>query len=333
MDHQQIPRRQFLRQAAAAMTVPLLPAAAARAAADKGYPDAPIKVIVPFSPGGPTDLMARTIGKPLGLDLKQPVIVYNKPGGGGAIALGETRNAAADGYTLAFPSIQAVTNPALRSDFPFDMEHDFTGITVVGYIAHVMVVKADFAAKDLKEFVAMAKASPHPYAYGSSGNGSSGNLAMEMFKDRAGIALTHVPYRGSGPAVQDLLSGQIQTMFLDTTTAIPLLQAKKLRALAVAPAKRSMVLPDVPTIAEQGYPGFDIHAWYGLLARSGTPAPIIDTLYRATRDALRDPGVLKTFHSLGIEPGGNTPQEFNALIRADLRSWSSVINKLGLKIS
>ncbi|GAB2909722.1 Bug family tripartite tricarboxylate transporter substrate binding protein [Paralcaligenes ginsengisoli] len=323
-------RRQLLLGAAAVMTAPLLPGMA-KAASDN-FPDRPVKIIVPFSPGGPTDLMARTIGKPLSEDLKQAVIVYNKPGGGGAIALGEVRNAAADGYTLAFPSIQAVTNPALRSDFPFDMEHDFTGVTVVGYIAHILVVKADFPAKTLKEFVAMAKAKPEAYSYGSSGNGSSGNLAMEMFKDRAGITVTHVPYRGSGPAVQDMLAGQIQIMFLDTTTAIPLLQSKKLRALAIAPAKRVSVLPDVPTIAEQGYPGFDIHAWYGLLARAGTPQSIIQKIYRSTKKSLQDPNVVKTFHSLGIEPGGNTPAEFNQLIKEDLVAWKGIVKKLNLKI-
>lgn len=327
------PRRNFLYKAAAAMAVPLLPGmASAQAGLADSFPNKPIKIIVPFAPGGPTDLMARTIAKPLSESLKQPVVVYNKPGGGGIIALGEVRNDAADGYALAFPSIQAVTNPALHSDFPFDMERDFTGVTVVGYISHILVVKPDFPAKNLQEFVAMVKAKPDAYSYGSSGNGSSGNLAMEMFKDRAGIKLTHVPYRGAAPAVQDLVAGHIQTVFLDTTIAIPLLESKKLRALAVAPAKRAAILPDVPTIAEQGYPGFDIHAWYGLLARAGTPAPIIQKLYQHTQKALQDPGVLKTFSSLGIEPGGLIPDEFNKTIRQDLKMWKDIANKLNLKI-
>jgi len=325
-------RRQALQWASAA----LLPAAAGAwntaAAQPAAFPSRPIRIVVPFAPGGPTDLMARAISRSMGQTLGQPVIVDNKPGGGGVIGLGEVAKQPADGYTLAFPSILAVTNPALMPNYPFDTQRDFSAVTVVGFIPHALVVRPDFPAKDLQALVAMAKDKPGSLAYGSSGNGTSAHLAGAMFAERAGIRVTHVPYRGAGPAVQDLLGGQIQFMFLDMSSALSQIQAGKLRALAVAPARRFPGLPQVPTIAEQGYPGYDIHAWYGLLVRAGTPEPVVQRLYTEVKAALATPEVRDTFRMQGIEPGGMPPAEFQQLIRSDLAQWKQTVDQLGIKL-
>ena len=296
------------------------------------FPVRAVRIVVPFAPGGPTDLMARAISKSMALTLGQPVIVDNKPGGGGVIALGEVAKQPADGHALVFPSIIAVTNPALMPNYPFDTLRDFTGVTVVGFIPHALVVKPDFPARDLAGLVALAKASPGTLAYGSSGNGTSAHLAGAMFAERAGIRVTHVPYRGAGPAMQDLLGGQIQYMFLDMSSALAQIQAGKLRALAVAPARRFGGLPDVPTLAELGLTGFDIRAWYGLLVRSGTPPRVIERLYADIRMALDTPEVRESFRAQGIEAGGMPPAEFQQLIRSDLGQWKRTVDQLGIRL-
>lgn len=296
------------------------------------FPSKPVRIVVPFSSGGPTDLMARAISKSMGTALDQPVIVDNKPGSGGIIGFNEVARQPADGHTLIFPSILAVTNPALMPSYPFDLERDFSAVTVVGFIPHALVVRPNFPAKDLAALVAMAKAKPNEIAYGSSGNGTSAHLAGAMFASRANIRVTHVPYRGAGPALQDLLGGQIHFMFLDMSSALSLIQAGKLRPLAVAPARRLQGLPDIPTVAEQGYPGFDIRAWYGLLVRSGTPTTTIERLHAEVKTALDSREVREIFKTQGIEPGGISPSEFQQLIKTDLEQWKRTIEQLGIKL-
>jgi tripartite-type tricarboxylate transporter receptor subunit TctC len=314
---------------AAVLAVASLGPAPARA---QPFPNKPVRIVVPFAPGGPTDLMARTIGRSMSQTLGQPVVVDNKPGGGGVIGLGEVAKAPADGYTLAFPSILAVTNPAMMPNYPFDTLRDFAPVTVVGFIPHALVVRADHPAKTLAELVALARDKPEGVAYASSGNGTSAHLAAAMFAERAGLKVTHVPYRGAAPAVQDLLGGQVAFMFLDMSSALTQIKAGKLRALAVAPARRFPGLPEVPTIAEQGYPGYDIRAWYGLLVRAGTPAPVVQRLYDEVRTALGQAEVREAFRAQGIEPGGMPPAEYGALIREDLANWKRVVDRLGIKL-
>ncbi|MBU2410857.1 MAG: tripartite tricarboxylate transporter substrate binding protein, partial [Gammaproteobacteria bacterium] len=282
------------------------------------FPSKPIRIVVPFSAGGPTDFMARTIGKIMSTNLGQPVIVDNKPGGGGVIGMSEVKNQPADGYTMVFPSILAVTNPALMPKYPFDTLRDFAPLTVVGFVPHAVVVRSDFPAADLQALVAMSKAKPDSLSYGSSGNGTSAHLGAALFAQRAGIRATHVPYKGAGPAVQDLLGGQIQFMFLDMSSALPFIKAGKLRALAVATAKRFDGLPDVPTVAEQGYPGFDVHGWYGLMLKAGTPAAVTQRLYAEVKRALDTQEVRDIFKAQGISPGGMPPDQFTVLVRNDL---------------
>ncbi len=304
----------------------------AQAQTPADFPSKPVRLVVPFSAGGPTDLMARAISKSMATTLGQPVLVDNKPGGGGIIGFSEVARQPADGHTLMFPSILAVTNPALMPTYPFDIARDFSAVTVVGFIPHALVVRPNFPAKDLAGLVAMAKAKPNEIAYGSSGNGTSAHLAGAMFASRADIRVTHVPYRGAGPALQDLLGGQIQYMFLDMSSALSMIQAGKLRALAVAPARRFQGLPDVATVAEQGYPGFDIRAWYGLLVRGGTSPTTIERLYAEVKTALDSREVRELFKAQGIEPGGMPPAEFQQLIKTDLAHWKRTVEQLGIKL-
>lgn len=320
-----IDRRGFHQLAASATLMAL---GLASPLAHAAFPDKPLRIVVPFAPGGPTDLMARAIGKSMTASLGQPVIVDNKPGGGGVIGMSEVARGPADGYTMVFPSILAVTNPALMANYPFDTLRDFAPLTVVGFIPHAVVVRPDFPAKTLQELVAMGKAKPESLSYGSSGNGTSAHLGAMMFVQRAGIQAVHVPYRGAGPAVQDLLGGQIQFMFLDMSSALGQIKAGKLRALAVAPKTRFAGLPEVPTVAEQGYPGFDVHGWYGLLLRAGTPAPAMQRLYAEVKRALETQEVREVFRAQGIEPGGMPPAEFTALVRDDLALWKRTVEQL-----
>ncbi|WP_420992001.1 tripartite tricarboxylate transporter substrate binding protein [Cupriavidus sp. 30B13] len=321
-------RRALLLAAPAALCGGWLPRAHAAA-----YPDKPVRLVVPFAAGGPVDGIARMLSRQMGAGLAQPVVVDNRPGAGGVIGLNVVANAPADGYSMVLSSIQLVTNPALMPSLPFVAERDFAPVTVVGFIPHALVVRGDYPARTLQDLVAMARKSPGSMNYGSSGNGTSAHLAGAMFAERAGIRAVHAPYRGASPALTDLLAGQIQFMFLDVPTALPYLKSGKLRALALAPSSGSSVLPEVPTIAASGYPGFDIHAWYGMLTRAGTPPDIQQRLYQETRRAIQSEAGQKYLKAQGIEPGGMPPAEFGALIHADLASWRGVVERLHISLS
>lgn len=322
-------RRRML-AAAAAMSVPGLPRAAL--AASSGLPDKPLRLIVPFAPGGPVDSLGRMLGKVMSPTLKQSVVVENRPGGGGIVGLNAVSSAPADGATMVLSSITLVTTPALMPSVPYDAEKDFDAITVVGFIPHVLVVRAESAAHTLAELVSNARANPGALSYASSGNGTSAHLAGALFADRAGLQVTHVPYRGAAPALTDLLAGRVQFMFLDVPTLLPYLRAGKVRALAVAPAAGAKALPDVPTIAASGYPGFDIHAWYGGLVKAGTPPAAKQVLYEAVRDAIRSDEGQRYLASVGIDPGGMPPAAFASLIHDDLADWKQTIGRLHISM-
>jgi tripartite-type tricarboxylate transporter receptor subunit TctC len=295
------------------------------------FPNKPIRIVVPFAPGGPTDLMARALGKVMAQSLGQQVVVDNKPGGGGLIAFGEIVKAPADGYVIAFPSILAVTNPAMVPNYPYDVAKDFQAVTVVGFIPHLLVVRSDSPFKTLPELISAAKEKPDTLSYASSGNGTSAHLAGAMLVERAGIKVAHVPYRGANPALQDLLAGQTQFMFLDTTSALVQIKAGKLRALAIAPARKLSSLPEVLPVAEQGYPGYDIRAWYGLMVRSGTSPAVVQKIHEEIRKALASAEIRELFRGLGIEASGMPPAEFATMIREDLVMWRRTIERLGIK--
>jgi tripartite-type tricarboxylate transporter receptor subunit TctC len=327
------PRRRTVLRAGAAAAVGAAAGAWMRSARASRYPDKPLRLIVPFAAGGPVDSIARMLSREMGTSLAQPVVVDNRPGAGGIIGLGAVTGAPADGYAMVLTSIQFVTNPALMPSVPYVAERDFAPVTVVGFIPHILVVRTDSPARSLKDVVAEARKAGGSMTYGSSGNGTSAHLAGALFAERAGLQVVHVPYRGASPAVTDLLGGQIQFMFLDVPTALPYLKANKLRALAVAPASGSSVLPDVPTVAASGYPGFDIHAWYGLLTRAGTPPAVQARLYDETVRAIRGPAGKAYLHAQGIEPGGMPSADFAALIHQDLANWRDVVSRLHISLA
>ena len=322
-------RRRLIQSIPAALAAASIP----RSAWSQDFPSKPFRLIVPFAPGGPVDSIARVLNTQLSAGLGQSIVVDNRPGGAGIVALNAVTSAPADGYTLVMPSITLVTTPALMKSVPYDAEKDFAPLTVVGFIPHVLVVPADYPAHTLAELVARGKAAPGSLNYGSSGIGTSAHLAAAMFADRAGVRAIHVPYKGAAPAVTDLLAGRLQFMFLDVPTLLPYLRAGKLRALAVAPAAGSKALPNVPTIAASGYPGFDIHAWYGMLVKAGTPQPIQQRLYDALRKALASDKMKAYLSSTGIDPGGMPPPQFAALIHDDLAAWKKTIDRLHISIS
>jgi tripartite-type tricarboxylate transporter receptor subunit TctC len=309
----------------------LAPVLGSQSAMAQEFPNKPIRIVVPFAPGGPTDLMARALGKVMAQSLGQQILVDNKPGGGGLIAFGEIAKAPADGHVIAFPSILAVTNPAMVPNYPYDVTKDFQAVTVVGFIPHLLVVRTDSPYKTLTELVNAAKEKPDTLSYASSGNGTSAHLAAAMLVERAGIKVAHVPYRGANPALQDLLAGQTQFMFLDTTSALVQIKAGKLRALAIAPARKISSLPDVLPVAEQGYPGYDIRAWYGLMVRSGTPPAVVQKIHDEVRKALTSAEIRELFRGLGIEASGMPSADYATMIREDLVMWRRTIERLGIK--
>jgi tripartite-type tricarboxylate transporter receptor subunit TctC len=315
-----------------AIPAALAATALARPARADAFPSKSLRLIVPFAPGGPVDSIARVLNAELSSDLGQSVVVDNRPGGAGIVALNAVTSAPADGYTMVMPSITLVTTPALMKSSTYNAEKDFDPLTAIAFIPHVLVVPADYPARTLAELVARGKAAPDALSYASSGIGTSTHLAAAMFADRAGLRATHVPYKGAAPAVTDLLAGRIQFMFLDVPTLLPYLRAGKLRALALAPAAGSKALPDVPTIAASGYPDFDIHAWYGMLVKAGTPRHIRQRLYDTLSKALASDRMKAYFASEGIDPGGIPPAQFAALIHTDLAMWKKTIDRLHISI-
>ena len=319
-----VSRRHFNAVVGACLAMPL----AARAQA---FPSKPIRILVPFAAGGPTDLMARAVGKSMSVSMGQPVIVENKPGGGGVIAMGEVARGPADGYTLAFPSILAVTNPALMANYPFDTLRDFAPLTVVGYIPHALVVRPDFPAKDLPALVAMAKANPGSVNYGSSGNGTSAHLGAALFAQRADIKVTHVPYRGAAPAMNDTMAGQTQVMFPSLFTAMPNVKNGKLKALGLAGLKRSPLMPDVPTLKEQGIDNVDVSQWYAFFAPAKTPAPVLEQLNKVLNQILTDKAIGKRLEEHGAEVEVMTLPQMRTFMAAEQVKWKKVVQAAKLK--
>ncbi|RZI69685.1 MAG: tripartite tricarboxylate transporter substrate binding protein [Variovorax sp.] len=324
-------RRTFaLATVAAAGALSLAPLAAHAQAA---YPSKPITIIVPFSAGGTTDILARVVGLYMGTDLGQPVVVDNRAGAGGNIGGQAAARATADGYTLFMGTVGThAINQSLYKKMPFDPIKDFAPLSRVAMVPNLLVANPSQPYKNVKEMIAYAKAHPNKINFGSSGNGSSIHLSGELFKQMAGVDMQHVPYRGSAPAVSDLLGGQISVMFDNMPSAIPHVKGGKLRALAVTTAKRSPALPDVPTIAEAGVPGYEATSWFGLLAPASTPAPIVAKLNASILKALADPEVKKKLAEQGAEPFGEKPEQFAAFIQAETAKWGKVVKESGASL-
>ena len=324
-------RRELIIALCLAGATTLAPTTGAFAAQD--YPAQPITLVVPFAPGGTTDVIARLVAERLGAELKQTVVVENRAGAGGSIGTAYVANAAPDGYTLGLATVSTHgINPAVYPNLPFDAKKDFTPITNLAAVPNVMEVNASVPAKDMAEFLALAKKEPGKYAYGSAGNGSVSHMMGELFKMASGTDLLHVPYRGIGPAMNDVLAGQISVMFDNLPTSLPQIQAGKLRALAVASPERSPALPDVPTFAEVGLAPVNDPAWFGLVAPAKLPAPILEKLSKAAVAALADANLKERFTSLGATPVGNTPDEFAAQIVETIDRNVRIAKEANIKI-
>jgi tripartite-type tricarboxylate transporter receptor subunit TctC len=311
----------------------LLLAVFATVASAQAYPSKPIKWIVPFAPGGTTDILARTIGEKLTRVLGQPVIIENKPGAGGGVGAEFTAKAPADGYTIMGGTISThAINASLYKNLPYDPVKDFAPITLIVRLPNLLVVHPDVPANSVGELIALLKANPGKYTFASSGNGTSQHLSGELFKAMAGVDMQHIPYKGSPPALQDVVAGQVTMTFDNITTAWPLAKAGKLRALAVTTAKRSSIAPDVPTLAESGLAGYEVGSWQGVFAPAGTPPEIVKRLNAEMVKIINQPDVKEKLVGLGAEPVANTPEEFAALVKSEVVKWADVVKRSGARI-
>jgi len=298
-----------------------------------GYPERPVKIVIPYGPGGGGDVVGRPLAHFLEQKLGQPFIVENRGGASGNIAMEMVAQSPPDGYTLVLAlAPQLTVNQALYSKLGYDAARDFAPITLLGSAPYFLAVNPSVPAKNLQEFIEYARRNPNKLSYGSSGNGSGLHLSMELLKSMAHIELAHVPYKGAGQSVPDLLAGNIQAMFLSYGTVQALFKAGRVRVLAVTTAQRSPAMPDVPTIAESGVPGYDSGVWYALLAPKGTPAPIIRKLHDTCVDLLRGPEMGERFAIDGIKPIGSTPAELAAYIQAERVKWTDVVRRSGATV-
>lgn len=306
---------------------------AAAPAAAQAWPAKPIRLVVPFAPGGSSEIIARSLANALAQSLGQPVYVENKPGAAGNVAMEEVKRAPADGHTLILGHVGVLAvNPTLfGKSLPYDPVRDFAPVSLVASVPNVIAVNPSLPVHTLAELVRKAKAEPGALNYGSAGNGSAGHLAMEYFKSQAKIDIVHVPYKGTGPMVSDLIGGQTQLTFNGVPPIAGQIKGGKLRAIAVGSARRVSSLPDVPTIAESGYPGFETSQWYGILVAAGTPAPIIERLHREIVAALAKPETTRRIVEDGGVAIGNSPAEFAALIAREEKRWGEVVRNAGVK--
>ena len=297
----------------------------------QGYPDKPVKLQVPFAPGGTTDIIARVISEPLGRHLGQSVIVENKSGAGGAIGAAETARATPDGYALGIGTVSTTAaNPAINPKVPYNPKTDFTPIINLAATPNVIAVHPSFPARDYKGFIEVLKKNPGKYAYATAGTGSIGHLQMELYKGMAGASVTHIPYRGSGPALNDTVAGQVAMIFDNLPSALPFIKDRRLIPIVVAASERLKDLPDVPTFKEVGLAPVNRMAYYGIVGPKGLPRDVVDKVHAAARKSLEDPAVRKRIQDTGSFVVGNTPQEFTQQIAAEFDVYKKVVDTAGL---
>lgn len=322
-------RRDFLGATAAGLVVA---GTGGATSAQSAYPAKPIRLIVPYPPGGSTDIAARVVGEQISQSLGQRFVVDNRPGAGGNIGMQLAATSDPDGYTVVVGTTAHAINMTLFKDLSYDTVKDFEPIALLTEVPLMLVVNPSVKAQTVAELIALAKREPGSLDVASSGNGQSTHLAAELFNAMAGVKMTHIPYKGSAPAITDVVAGHVQLMFDTVMSALPHVQAGKLRALAVTSAKRAPVVPDVPTIAEAALPGYEAIAWNGLFAPKGTPRTIIDQLNAETVEAVRSDSVIKQFASMGATARPTTPDEFASYVRNEVIKWAKVVNESGAKI-
>lgn len=295
-------------------------------------PDKPVRILVGFSAGGSTDALARIIAEELSTSLKTSVVVENKPGANGNIAAAEAARSQADGTTLYMGSFNSPVHHAARRKLPFDFLKDFAPTAMVAYVPNVLVVKEDFPAKTVQELIDIAKKQPGKLTFASAGGGSSLHMAGELFKNTTGAEILHVPYKGSAPAISDLLGGHVDMMFDNLPSATPMIEAGRLRALGVTSAKRADTLPNVPTIAEAGVPGFEVLSFFALFAPTGTPDTTIAAINSTVNAALAKPAVQEKISKLGAWPSAETPDQLKAYVESEVKKWEKVIQEQNIKL-
>lgn len=299
----------------------------------QAYPNRPLRAIVPIAPGGGTDTMGRLVTTRLSEALGQQIVVDNRAGGGGTIGVSIAAHAQPDGYTLLFGSISShAVNPAMYKKLPYDHIKDFAPVSLVGTVPNVLVVHPSLPVKSVGEFISYAKANPGKINYGSAGIGSPPHLSMELLKSMAGINMVHVPYKGAGPALADLLGGQMQAMCTSLAGQLPYIKAGRVRALAVTTAKRNPQLPDVPTVNEAGVPGYDVTIWYAVFVPAGVPKPIVTRLNFELVKLLNSPEMKERMAQFGVDAAPSTPEELAAFVKSETIKWTKTVQDAGVKL-
>ena len=306
-------------------------ALAAPAGAQTAYPQKPIRMVVPFPPGGGTDILARLFGQKMSETLGQQVIIDNRGGAGGTIGTDIAAKAPPDGYTLILVSGSHAINPGLYPKLPYDSVNDFAPITQLATSPGILVVNPSLPVKSVKDLIALARAKPGQINYASAGSGTPPHLAGELFKVMAKIDMVHVPYKGNAPAFTDVIGGQVSLIFPTMPSAMPFIKSGRLRPIAVTSAKRSPAAPDIPTIAESGLPGYEATSWYGILAPARTPREIVARLHEVLVSIIGSPDMKDKLAAQGLDPVGNTPQQFAAVIKSEISKWAKVVKASGAK--
>jgi tripartite-type tricarboxylate transporter receptor subunit TctC len=309
----------------------LLSLTLASACLAQDYPNRFVRFIVPYAPGGSSDVLARTLGQKLAASMGQQFVVDNRPGAGSMVGTDVAAKSAPDGYTILLSDMPHAINPSIHPKVPYDPVKDFSPVTVIGVSPMFLFTNASFEATNLRDLIALAKAQPGKLGIASGGTGATTHLVAELLQANAGIRLTHVPYKGAGPAIADVAAGQVPMTFTSMATAAPLVKSGRLRILGVTSPRRLAAFPDVPTFQESGVPGLTFEHWWGVMAPARTPAPVIEKLRSEIVKTLDSPDVRERFITLAVEPRTNTPDQFRALIESDLARWAKVVRDAGIK--